>query len=68
MSSSQATVPSQAAPVTPPPRPHPLRDRNFQKFWAGAFISLFGDQFYLVALPWLVLYLTGSKLIDLMQR
>jgi hypothetical protein len=39
-----------------------LRDRNFQKFWAGAFISLFGDQFYLVALPWLVLDLTKSTL------
>jgi MFS family permease len=28
----------------------------------GATISLFGDQFYLVALPWLVLQLTGSSL------
>jgi MFS family permease len=25
-------------------------------------VSLFGDQFYLVALPWLALYLTGSSL------
>jgi hypothetical protein len=30
--------------------------------WLGSTISLLGDQFYLVALPWLVLQLTGSSL------
>jgi MFS family permease len=30
--------------------------------WAGESISLLGDQFYLVALPWLTLQLTGSGL------
>jgi len=28
--------------------------------WTGSSISLFGDQFYLVALPWVVFQLTGS--------
>ena len=49
----------------PTPRPvvvHPLRVRDFRLLWAGATVSLFGDQFYLVALPWLVLQLTGSGL------
>ena len=41
---------------------HPLRVPNFRRFWIGATISLFGDQFYLVALPWLVLQITGSGL------
>jgi MFS family permease len=35
---------------------------HFRSLWAGATISLLGDQFYLVALPWLVLQLTGSSL------
>lgn len=39
---------------------HPLRDANFRLLWAGATVSLFGDQFYLVALPWVILQLTGS--------
>ena len=41
---------------------HPLKVRDFRLFWIGATISLFGDQFYFVALPWLVLQLTGSGL------
>lgn len=44
------------------PLPHPLRNRNFVMWWIGATISLAGDQFYLVALPWVVLQLTGSGL------
>lgn len=39
---------------------HPLRNRHFVLWWIGATTSLFGDQFYLVALPWVVLQLTGS--------
>jgi MFS family permease len=31
-------------------------------WWIGATISLLGDQFYVVALPWVVLQLTGSGL------
>ncbi|MCB9450267.1 MAG: MFS transporter [Anaerolineaceae bacterium] len=37
-------------------------NRNLGLLWLGESISLFGDQFYLVALPWLVLQLTGSAL------
>ena len=32
-----------------------LRIRNFRMLWIGESISLLGDQFYLIALPWLVL-------------
>jgi MFS family permease len=38
---------------------HPLRDTRFSILWAGWAISICGDQFYLVALPWLVLRQTG---------
>ena len=44
----------------PVPSSHPLRERNFRMLWSGQSVSLFGDQFYLVALPWVVLHLTGS--------
>lgn len=43
--------------------PHPFKNRNFRLWWIGAVISLFGDQFYLVALPWIVLQLTGSGIV-----
>ncbi|HKV92770.1 MAG TPA: MFS transporter [Candidatus Angelobacter sp.] len=50
----------QPTPPAPAPPVHPLRERNFRRLWMGAAISLFGDQFYLVALPWVVLQRTGS--------
>jgi MFS family permease len=40
----------------------PLALRDFRLLFVGQAISLLGDQFYLVALPWLVLQLTGSGL------
>ena len=40
----------------------PLRRRDFRLMWAGQAISSLGDQFALVALPWLALVLTGSAL------
>ena len=40
----------------------PLTASDFRLLWLGQGISLFGDQFYLVALPWLTLRLTGSAL------
>src|SRR5215471_11995738 len=40
----------------------PLSVRNFRLLWIGEGISLLGDMFYLIALPWLVLQLTGSAL------
>jgi MFS family permease len=35
-------------------------NRDFRLLWAGEGISLLGDQFYMIALPWLVLKLTGN--------
>ena len=40
----------------------PLRNRSFRMVWLGETVSMLGDQFYLVALPWLALALTGSSL------
>jgi MFS family permease len=40
----------------------PLRNRAFRMVWLGETVSMVGDQFYLVALPWLALALTGSSL------
>jgi len=56
-----------ASPVTldstQPARPaHPLRNPQFRMLWVGSAISMLGDQFYLVALPWVILQLTGSAL------
>lgn len=57
-------APAQATPPTPPAPPeHPLRSPNFRLWLIGSTVSLFGDQFYLVALPWLVLQQTGSAAV-----
>jgi MFS family permease len=45
----------------PPVRRHPLSVPHFRNLWLGSTISQLGDQFYLVALPWLALQLTGSS-------
>ncbi len=39
-----------------------LRSRNFALLWVGLATSGVGDQFYMIALPWLVLQLTGDPL------
>ena len=45
------------------PRPASVfANAHFRNLWIGGGISALGDQFYLVALPWLVLQLTGSNL------
>ncbi|MDA1073778.1 MAG: MFS transporter [Proteobacteria bacterium] len=41
----------------------PLRIREFRGFWAAMAISLLGDQLTFIALPWLVIKLTGDALI-----
>jgi MFS family permease len=41
----------------------PLAVRNFRLLFLGHCGSILGDQFYLIALPWLVLSLTGSSLM-----
>lgn len=38
----------------------PLRIANFRKLIAGQTVSRLGDQFYFVALPWLVLHVADS--------
>jgi MFS family permease len=40
----------------------PLGGRDFRLVWAGESVSLFGDQFHIVALAALVLAMTGSGL------
>ncbi|HJV80832.1 MFS transporter [Noviherbaspirillum sp.] len=40
-----------------------FQDRNFRWLAAGAIISMLGDQFTLIALPWLVLKMTGDPLV-----
>ncbi|HEY5839100.1 MAG TPA: MFS transporter, partial [Pyrinomonadaceae bacterium] len=40
----------------------PLALRDFRLLFVGQAVSLLGDQFYLVALLWLVLQMTGSDL------
>jgi hypothetical protein len=39
-----------------------LHGRDFRLLWGGEFVSLLGNQFFTVALPWLVLQLTGDAL------
>ena len=38
----------------------PFTNRDFRLLFSGSAISMVGDQFTLVALPWLVLQLTGN--------
>jgi MFS family permease len=40
-----------------------FRDRNFRWLIGGGSLSLLGDQFTLIALPWLVLTMTGDTLV-----
>ncbi len=42
------------------PRQNVLANHNFRLLFGGSTISMLGDQFTLVALPWLVLKLTGN--------
>ncbi len=41
---------------------HLLANRNFRLLWLGENVSLLGDQFYFIALPWLVFQMTDSAL------
>ena len=55
-----ATATVSAAAVSVATVEHPLRNPDYRRWLIGGTISLLGDQFYLVALPWLVLQQTGS--------
>ena len=39
-----------------------LKQNNFHLLWLVGFVSVLGDQFSLIALPWLILQITGSAL------
>jgi MFS family permease len=58
---SAATVSTANVPITAVE--HPLRNASYRLWLIGGTISLLGDQFYLVALPWLVLQQTGSAVV-----
>lgn len=58
MNTSTATSPPSA-----PDRGALLRDRNFLWMMSGGAISMLGDQFTLIALPWLVLKMTGDAAV-----
>ena len=50
-------------PTTTGPRArNPFAIRDFRLLWVGEAVSAIGDQFALIALPWLALVLTGSAL------
>jgi len=44
------------------PSRNPFANRDFRLLWTGEAISSIGDQFALIALPWLALVITGSAL------
>lgn len=47
----------------PPSRGAIFRDHNFRWLFGGSLISQLGDQFTLIALPWLALKMTGDTLV-----
>lgn len=44
-------------------RPNVFADRNFRWLFGGSLLSQLGDQFSLIALPWLVLRMTGDTMV-----
>jgi MFS family permease len=53
-----------STPQTPSdPRAALLRDTNFRWLTSGSALTMLGDQFTLIALPWLVLQMTGDTLV-----
>jgi MFS family permease len=55
-----ASVPVSTPTASSPAIEHPLRNPNYRLWLIGGTISFLGDQFYMVALPWLILQQTGS--------
>lgn len=51
-----------ATPTTRAATRSPFGVRDFRLLWLGEAVSALGDQFALIALPWLALVLTGSAL------
>lgn len=56
------THPPSAGAARRLPALQPLRRSGFRWLLAGSLASWLGDQFYLIALPWLALQMTGSGL------
>jgi hypothetical protein len=54
----QASQPSIANPSR-----NVLHIKNFRLLWLGQGLSLLGDQFYMLALPWLVLRVSGDPVV-----
>ena len=52
-----------SAPTKKSPMARVLSLRDFRLLFAGATTSLLGDQFALIATPWLVLQMTGDPLV-----
>jgi len=60
---SEKVIPGDVEVATKQPRRFVLfENHNLRLLWFGESISLLGDQFYMVAMPWLVLQLTGSAI------
>jgi MFS family permease len=55
-----ASVPASTPTASNPAIEHPLRNPKYRLWLIGSTISFLGDQFYMVALPWLILQQTGS--------
>ena len=55
-----ASVPASTPTAPSPAIEHPLRNPNYRLWLIGGTISLLGDQFYMLAFPWLILQQTGS--------
>src|SRR5215472_11546482 len=55
-----ASVTASTPTASPSTIEHPLRNPNYRLWLIGGTISFLGDQFYMVALPWLILQKTGS--------
>jgi MFS family permease len=57
------SVPVSTPTATKPAIEHPLRNPNYRLWLIGGTISFLGDQFYMLALPWLILQKTGSAVV-----
>ena len=55
-----ASVPASTPTVSTAAIEHPLRNPRYRLWLIGSTISFLGDQFYMVALPWMILQQTGS--------
>jgi hypothetical protein len=63
VNSDEQPMTVESLPILAQKKQHLLHNGAFCQLWIGNTISWAGDQFYLVALPWLVLSLTGSSIV-----